>query len=313
MVVEDNPSIRTSLCFFLESEGYDVDFADNGRTALAKISQKVPDLILLDVMMPEMNGYEACQELKKSDLTRDVPVIFLTALSEVNDKVKGFDVGGVDYITKPPNLSEVQARVKTHLTIQHQRKELERINADLEKVSEQIDRQNEQMRQLARRDPLTGLYNRRAFMERIKEEASRAQRYKSPFALALCDIDFFKNINDAHGHDCGDFTLTEIASIMKNNLQKKDFVARWGGEEFMILMPDTNLENAVGIAERLRSAVSSAIFEYKDLSLSVTMTFGVSVCDGEKQQGDCIKEADLALYEGKTGGRNRVVAYKEQG
>ena len=307
VIVDDVPDNLRLLVGILKEHGYKVRPAPSGVRALATVQKEPPDLILLDIMMPEMNGYEVCERLKADELTRDIPIIFLSALNEVFDKVKAFKAGGVDYISKPFQVEEVLARVKTHLMICSQQKALSWQNKELMKKNKLITEQAEKLKLLATRDPLTGLSNRRDFHEKAKQEEKRFKRSKRPFALIMLDIDHFKKVNDTYGHDCGDKVIVGVAQSLKNTLRAQDILTRWGGEEFICLLPETDVDGARHAAKVIRSSVEKESSEWSEDAASVTVTLGISVYDGSCSMEECIRHADDALYKGKNQGRNRVV------
>ena len=279
LIVDDSPSNLRLLLDALKSAAWKTFVATNGEGALRQAEFARPDLILLDVMMPGLNGFETCRRLKQNPATQAIPVIFMTALSETVDKLKGFDAGGVDYLTKPFDCVELLARVRVHWELKRAREQLERANQDLRAANQQLLAYQEQLERTARTDPLTQLANRREMLERIAEEQSRAARSAEPFVLAIGDIDDFKRINDTFGHLCGDAVLVVIAKLMRAAIRKQDQVARWGGEEFLLLFSATDGEGARRILERLRETLATAPHHYRAQRLAVTMTFGGSVFD----------------------------------
>ncbi len=308
LVVDDNPSNLGILVDSLDEAGFETFVARSGEGALRQVEYAQPDLILLDVMMPGIDGFETCRRLKANKATKDIPVIFMTALSDTVDKVKGLEAGGVDYITKPLDIVELLARMKTHLELKRSREELNHYVQELEKVNEALRKSQKKLEIAARVDPLTQLSNRRDMIEKLEQEKARFERNKRPFALVVCDIDDFKKFNDNYGHDCGDFVLVSVANIMRSIIRKQDQLARWGGEEFLFLLPETNLENGGIVAEKIRKKIASNSYTYEEQKLFVTVTCGVSVFNKDcKSIDDCIKNADQALYRGKAQGKNRVV------
>jgi two-component system, cell cycle response regulator len=219
MVVDDTQENILVLQQALASIGYNISVAFDGEMALNLIPKLKPDLILLDVMMPKVDGFEVCRRLKKDPELADIPIIFITAMGTTEDVLKGFEVGAVDYIMKPFNLKEVCARVKTHLIL----------SAAIKKLIQDTET-----------DSLTGLFNRRAFLKKIEEEAMRTKRSQKPFSILFSDIDFFKKINDTYGHAAGDDVLKKISTLLNTEKREVDQVARWGGEEFLILLPETD-------------------------------------------------------------------------
>ena len=254
-----------------------------------------PDLILLDIMMPDMDGYEVCKRLKEDSKTREIPVIFISAMSEVKDIVKGFKLGGVDYIVKPFREEEVLARVRSQLSIK-------KLFLEKNELIEKLD-------SLSRIDPLTGISNRRDMMEKLENEQSRFERYGKSFSVIMCDIDHFKKVNDQYGHDFGDYVLKEVAMLLKEQIRELDKLSRWGGEEFFIVLPETNLVGAVNVAEKMRESIESYSFEFGGETLKVSMSFGVSChANAGVKLDDLLKEADQFLYRAKNQGRNTVVS-----
>lgn len=307
VIVDDMPDNLRLLAGILKNRGYKVRPAPNGARALATIQKECPELVLLDIMMPGMDGYEVCRHLKADERTKDIPVIFLSALNEVFDKVKAFKAGGVDFITKPFQMEEVLARVSTHLTIQAQQKELRLQYEELLRKNALITEQTKKLELLATRDFLTGLSNRRDFLGRTEQEAKRFKRTNRPFAIILLDIDYFKRINDTYGHTCGDQVLVNISRALEKALRAQDILARWGGEEFIGLLPETGLDGAKIAAEKILSDVENLVHDGIDGSLAVTVTLGVCLYDGACTIEECIRRADQALYRGKNQGRNQVV------
>ncbi len=314
LIVDDVPANIKILGELLKGK-YEIFVAGNGIKAVQVAKTKHPDLILMDVMMPEMDGFAACNVLKNFEETAEIPIIFITAKTETEDIVKGFEAGGVDYITKPFNSAELDARVKTHLELKKSREELKKYAQQLEDLNQELSLKNTQLNQVmenlhlaAMTDPLTRLANRRYITEKAKEEITRFKRTGRNFAFILGDIDYFKKINDQYGHECGDYVLKFVAEIMRAGIREQDCLARWGGEEFLFLMPETDLEGSQTVAEKLRQKVQEAKIFYGENDLSVTMTFGVAVFDQSDGMDDSIKKADLALYTGKEKGRNCVVA-----
>jgi diguanylate cyclase (GGDEF)-like protein len=311
VIVDDMPDNLRLLTGILKERGYKVRPAPSGTRAMATIHKEPPALILLDIMMPDMDGYEVCRQLKAEERTADIPIIFLSALNEVFDKVKAFKAGGIDFITKPFQVEEVLARVRAHLTIRAQQAALALKNEELERKNTLITEQAKKLARLATTDHLTGLSNRRAFQEKICCEIRRFQRNQRPFAMIMVDIDHFKRVNDTHGHDFGDKVLTAVGKGLEKMLRAQDIVARWGGEEFIALLPETDLDGARHVAEKIRMEIAGERHFFGGISASVTATLGVALFDGSNPMEGCIKMADNALYEGKRLGRNRVVLASE--
>lgn len=269
---------------------YTLSVAKSGQTALAKATSDKPDLILLDIIMPDMSGYEVLSILQESEDTRSIPVIIITGLSSVKEEEKGFAMGAVDYITKPFHSSIVRARVKTQLRIIEQMRTIERLGLI---------------------DVLTNITNRRGFDNQITMEWGRAIREKSSISLLMIDIDRFKEFNDTYGHQQGDVILKAVAKILESTLKRPtDFIARWGGEEFAVLLPDAEIDGALKVAESIRENIEAAIFPSicGQTSLNVTVSIGAASMDPviDSEISDFVGRADKALYAAKEAGRNRV-------
>jgi diguanylate cyclase (GGDEF)-like protein len=281
------------LAGHLSDEPYELTMATSGEAAIKSVKNNQPDLILLDVSMPGKNGYEVCQILKEDKLYSSIPILFLTAHDGVEDKLRGFDVGAVDYITKPFNQAELKARIKTHLELHHLKQELVQKNLELTKASVT--------------DPLTGISNRRGMIEQMEIELSRIGRGSNTGGLVLSDIDDFKLVNDNYGHDYGDYVLKEVTKIIKDNVRSQDMTARWGGEEFLLFFVDTDIDEAYMACNKIREAIEKQNFNFNKITHKITMTFGLSLVSSNKGVDYYVKQADLALYDGKKSGKNRVV------
>ncbi|PLX70601.1 MAG: diguanylate cyclase response regulator [Denitrovibrio sp.] len=301
LIVDDNKQNLKVLGNVLkENTDYNLAFAISGEEAFAYINKSLPDMVLLDVMMPGMDGFTVCSELSKNEQTSDIPIIFITAKSETEDIIKGFEAGGVDYVTKPFNDAELLVRINTHVEMKKSRDMLEQKNKELKEAYDKIE-------YLALTDMLTGIPNRRNITNMMNKEASRCRRNGGTFSMIMCDIDFFKKVNDTYGHDTGDFVLKRVADIIQKNLRQQDIIARWGGEEFLIVLPETMIEDGVRVSEKLRESIEKDTMEYEEHKFSITMTFGVAVYEQDLGIEKSIKKADDALYQGKQSGRNKVV------
>ena len=287
--IEDDVRIMEKC---MRSQGYDVITARTGEEGLRLAKEKLPDVILLDIMMPDIDGYKICEELRGTYETRDIPIIFVSAKVEMANIIEGFRRGGDDYITKPFSLQELAARVNAAM-----------------RVKERQDR----LKMMSITDELTGLYNRRYLNERLREEVERARRYRYPISCLMIDIDRFKEINDAYGHQVGDKVLAELGKLLRNTTRVVDIVARYGGEEFLIILPMTNLKGARTVAERIRRSVQQARFG-GDLELPLTVSIGcaeLNPLEGDEMDPDLlVKQADQALYEAKKT-RNAVVCFEK--
>ncbi len=303
LVVDDIPLNRKLQKTYLESVGYQVILANDGIEALQRIDEERPDLILLDVMMPKMNGFQVCRRLKSLESTRFIPIIMVTALNEIDDKVRGIEAGADDFITKPFNKLELLARVKSLLRIKYLHDELELKIKELEIAQSKLI-------QLAITDGLTELYNYRYFKEQLSQEVIRAKRHNSHVSIAMIDIDYFKNYNDMHGHPAGDQVLKTIAELLRSNIRKIDVAARYGGEEFALILTETDKPSAGIVANKIKNLIEHQKFNYEETQPNgkLTISMGVATFPEDAMSPDeLVKIADQRLYLAKKAGRNRVV------
>lgn len=301
LVVEDSQPQREQLVQELEALGYDVRSASGGLEALGLIKRDPPDIVLLDIVLDGMDGYSVCRWIRLSENTRDIGVIMLTVKGEVNEKVEGLHVGADDYIPKPFDLAELEARIYAALRGRMARLELRQRNIELEGMLIRTER-------LAMTDALTGVFNRRRFNDVVQREFASARRYKFPVSLLFFDIDFFKAVNDHDGHAAGDETLKHIAVILSTSIREVDVCARYGGDEFALLLPHTDAEPARGVAERVRSKVAVARAGWAGEARKVSLSVGIaSTSDGTlRNPDDLVEAADRALFDAKRSGRDRV-------
>ena len=257
LVVDDLPVNVQLLTTYLTSVGYDVVAARDGQEALDKTFATQPDLILLDVMMPKLNGFEVCERLKTDPTTRIIPVIMVTALNEIEDKIKATEAGADDFVSKPFNKLELLTRVKSLLRIKQ-------LHDELRAKLKELEQARERLRQLAITDGLTGLYNHRYLKEHLEQEVHRAIRHQLHVSVVMLDIDHFKKLNDTYGHPIGDAVLRTLAKLLKENIRKIDLAARYGGEEFCLVLVETNKSAAAIAAEKVRRLVEAHHFEIFD-------------------------------------------------
>lgn len=270
-----------------------VSFSLGGQDALAKAEATLPDLILLDIEMPDMNGHEVIIRLKADPRTAPIPVIFVTSHADVEDEEAGLRLGAIDYITKPFNPSIVRARVRNQIMLRAYAKQLEDLNAELER--------------LATTDSLTGLANRRAFRERITLELRRLDRYGGEACLMMMDLDHFKSVNDSYGHDAGDAVLREVSTRVSDQLRETDTFGRLGGEEFAVLAAGTSVDQGERLAERLLKSVRERPVIWNGLEIPVTTSIGITALRaGDGSIDAALARADQALYASKNAGRDRV-------
>ncbi len=285
LIVDDSPSNVQILAAILKNK-YHIKVATSGKDCLKiACSDPRPDLILLDIEMPDMNGYEVCNKLKEN-AGKYIPIIFVTGKDNDDDEEKGFNLGAVDYITKPISPAIVLARVNTHIEMKLQRDALER---------------------MAMHDQLTGIYNRHYLIEAAQQKIARATRHKHPISLLMLDVDHFKAINDTHGHSKGDEVLKEMSKVLKAQNRAEDIVARFGGEEFVILLDQCDAISAEDKSEKLRQVLE----RLSPGGIQITVSIGIAeLQSGEECFDDVLKRADLAVYQAKDKGRNCVVVAK---
>ena len=293
LIIDDAKENIIVLSRLLKSQGT-IMFAQSGEEGLRLALQSVPELILLDISMPGLDGFEVLARLKQEQTTADIPVIFITGIPDSDTEEKGLTLGAVDYITKPFAPAVVKARVRHQLKLQ-------RLTLALKTANAQLTLQ-------AMTDPLTGAHNRRYFIDMLKNELVRARRYKHPTSLMVIDIDRFKEINDGFGHDIGDQVIIEVVKISSDVLRTNDIFSRFGGEEFTILLPETSLEEATSIAERLCAKIADTEINTPQKQIFFTVSAGVTQFEADDHAPEKIlKRADIALYQAKQQGRNRVI------
>src|SRR5215218_849269 len=304
LVVDDHEDNVEVLRARLEARGYDVEGAMNGQSALDTVQRWCPDLILLDVMMPDMDGLEVVRRLKADKNLPFIPVIMQTALDSTERMVAGLEAGADDYVTKPINFQELEARVRSLLRI----KKLQQEVAEREK---ELSNMNDKLLHISMTDGLTGVDNRRALEQRLHEMFEHSLRLHEPISCVMCDIDHFKKVNDTYGHAAGDEVLKQFAAILKDEAREIDRVGRYGGEEFLLLLPGTVLDAAVTFAERLRHRVEQHTFSFEGGTLNKTVSLGVAAWPHPRIEGreGMLKAADDALYVAKEMGRNRVIRF----
>jgi diguanylate cyclase (GGDEF)-like protein len=295
LVAEDEPASRLQLQGLLRKWGYTVETAADGHEALRRLelAPDSPRLVVLDRKMPGLDGLDVCRAVRKRGTEPYVYVILLTGQNRQEDVLDGFEAGADDYIKKPFEVQELKARLQT--------------GARIVELQQQLITAREQLRFQGLRDSLTHILNRVAFFEIFEREVARARRNRASLSLIMCDIDHFKRINDKFGHLAGDAVLRETAKRLRMSQRASDAVARYGGEEFVILAPDCAPPGALIVAERFRAAVSATPMTVGDMSLTITMSFGVTSTSDMDGAAGLLQAADEALYRAKEQGRNRVV------
>lgn len=289
LIVDDQPT-NIRVLHELFREDCDVFMATSGEQAITVCRTQLPDLILLDVVMDDVDGHEVCRRLKADPVTQGIPIIFITAQQRDSDEALGLELGAVDFISKPINPIIVRARVRTHLTLKLQ---------------------NDLLRSMALMDGLTGVANRRKFDEDISADWRQCFREQKPLSLILADVDFFKRYNDRYGHQAGDGCLKSVAQALFETVRRPyDLVARYGGEEFACVLPNTGLSGAVEIAERMQERIRALGIEHSasDVDRVVTVSLGVATLTptGDLEYQALIEAADKQLYNAKKAGRARV-------
>lgn len=320
LIVDDYQDSLDTTLLVLSNDQHEIITANNGKEAFTKAQTQNPDVILLDINMSGIDGFQVCEQLKASPKTASIPIIFLTAHFKDNASLaKGFSVGAEDYIVKPFAASELLARVKVMIRLKKQLEELEQKNLELAKLNQTLEEKNRELlsiqktlQEIAIKDDLTQLYNRRYFSNQIKTEFSRALRNRQSIGLVMLDIDHFKAINDTYGHPCGDSVLVQFANILQQNVRQYDIVARYGGEEFIIGLIGQDLDASYATGQRIRADVENFSFAHENLRLNLTCSAGVvsypEICPGPPNLEVLLDEVDSALYQAKQQGRNRVIS-----
>lgn len=289
LVIDDSPEIHALVRVRLKNEPVAIVSAFDGNSGIERVRAERPDLILLDVEMPDRDGFSVCAELKEDPATMNIPIIFLTGSASTADKIRGLELGASDYVTKPFDPAELRARVRASLRTR---------------------RLMELLAQRALIDGLTGLHNRVYLDAQLSVTLAASRKTGKPLACVMADVDHFKRINDTYGHSFGDEVLRQIAAVLSGFCRPGDVVCRYGGEEFTLLLPNTSARAAVAVAERLRIAVEGTEFRFHDTRVAVTCSFGVA--NLRKLVPPTLLElADEALYDAKHAGRNQVQLWME--
>ncbi len=291
LIIDDSPASLELAKARLSSEGLELVCADGGDAGFAAAQREVPDLILLDIDMPDVGGFEVCQQIKDHPDLSMIPIIFLSGSDASEDKVHGLDLGAVDYVTKPFDAFELRARVRAALRTKHYHDLLARHAAI---------------------DPLTELHNRRALFERVDQEWARVSRHGGEMSLIMVDVDYFKTINDTYGHPVGDRLLQEVAAAIAQECRHNDIPARFGGDEFAILCPDTVCGEAAALAQRCLERIAQASVTVRGEQVTTSASLGVADTTGCHSVAEFFEGADGALYEAKQRGRGCVSALRGQ-
>jgi diguanylate cyclase (GGDEF)-like protein len=329
LIVDDTPTNLEILVDYLAEQGFDISVAMDGLSALEQISETRPDLILLDVRMPGIDGFETCRRLKAQEDTNHLPVIFMTALADIEDKVKGFQVGAVDYVTKPIQQEEVLARVTTHLTLRRLQVKLEENNARLQQeilerqrvenalraANEQLERQALELQtqyevvdKLAVTDDVSGFYNTRFLHQFLDQMVTTTNAAAHVLSLVFFDVDGFKMVVDTHGHLLGAKILKEIAEMVNYYLDPEDRLVRYGGDEYVVILPHQEREAALAKVERIKAGVAStAYLQAEHLHVRVTASFGLATFPQDaSDKKELLAAADRCLFQSKASGKNTI-------
>jgi diguanylate cyclase (GGDEF)-like protein len=310
LIVDDLPQNITALQEVIADMGFEIITAQSGNDALRLSLKNDFALILLDVQMPGMNGFEVARLIRANPKTNHFPIIFVTAgMKDLLGQIKGYETGAVDYLMKPFEPVILRSKVRVFKELYQQRKVIEHFYNNLEQIVEkrtiELKEANETISRLAATDELTELSNRRAFNESLAAAVSATRRHHYPLSMIMIDLDHFKVINDTCGHSEGDEVLRIFASLLREMIRAEDTAARWGGEEFVVILPHTPCEAAAALAERIRIGFEKKAGE--DAPYSLSASFGVVQLQEDENQDGLIRRADAALYRAKNYGRNQVV------
>ena len=332
LIVDDAPHNLQLLSSTLSHQGYNVRCAKNGRMALMGIEHDIPDLILLDIRMPDMSGYEVCQHLQDKPHTCEIPIIFLSASNEVEEKLKAFEIGGIDYITKPFEVAEVLARVKTQMNFLAAKSKIRKLNAELEirvqertaalkQANQSLELEIQERRKIenkllydALHDSLTDLPNRNLFIDRVDQVLRHAKRHHNDkFAILFIDLDRFKIINDSLGHLVGDQLLINFATLLNQCVRNNDTVARLGGDEFTILLESIeDITQAIQIAERIQDKLKSEL-PSTNSNFCTSASIGIVIGNHRYENAsELLRDADLAMYQAKEHGKAQYAVFNSE-
>jgi two-component system cell cycle response regulator len=293
LVVDDSLVVRSVVRGWLEEQGYRVVEVEEGQAAIETCLAEPPDVVLLDIEMPGLNGHDVLARLKSEPAVRDIPVVFLTNHASMDEVLRGLGGGAHDYLRKPFEPAELVARVDAAFRVK--------------KLQDELHRRNDELDEISRTDALTGLFNRRHLEEQLRVNVSASQRHGYGLGLLLLDVDHFKLVNDTYGHPAGDSVLCELSRRIVSGLRAGDVAGRWGGEEFLVILPHTDLVGTIQAGERIRSAIAAEPFVMAGTVAAVTASGGCTAQVGASAE-ELVHAADAGLYEAKASGRNRIVA-----
>ena len=297
LVVDDDPTVHAFVRGALRNETYEIDDAVDAESAFACLREALPDLIILDLTLPVKDGYEILADIREEARYDSIPIILLSARDDLQDKIRGLDLGAVEYLVKPVPTRELAARVRALLRLKRRQDE---IFAKYQHLSE-----------LSLTDPLTGAYNRRALDQLLRARLAESTRYNIPVSCVMFDLDHFKQVNDTYGHATGDLVLREVSALTVSLFRQEDALIRYGGEEFLVILFHTFKKGAHSFGERLRTQAASRVFTWDYEPFRITLSAGIAAFpedDGIKDVESIIAVADRRLYAAKRAGRNRVVA-----
>lgn len=293
LVIEDHPDQRDLLAIVLQREGYRVITAANGLEALEKLETENVQIALSDIMMPKMDGFELIKRVRGNAALKSIYLILITARIQEGDRVRGLDLGADDYITKPFSFSELLARIR---------------------VGSRVVQYQQHLEYQTQVDSLTGLFNRRAFEKKINEEYERSKRYLNPLSVLILDIDNFKTINDTYGHHGGDAALVKISETLREKTRQSDFPSRYGGEEFVLILPETDQDSALLVAGKIHESIRTCSFGTTARPFELTVSIGVSSTSARfySDWRELINDADRALYLAKNSGKDRIEIWQPE-
>lgn len=297
LIVDDDAVNQRLITEALTGMGYELETASNGVQAVERVKAQPPDLLILDVMMPKMNGHEVCRIVKSTTETF-IPIILLTVKGDIDSKVTGLKLGADDYLAKPFNALELQARVGSMLRIKL--------------LQDKIVSKRQELEALSITDELTGLLNHRAMQARLRDEFARAQRYNDPLSVIMIDVDYFKRINDTHGHVTGDKALEKLGKILRKSVREIDIVARYGGDEFLVILPQTHFAGALTVGERMLRNTHGETITTGTETIQLTISVGVAFFPNKSVHTveELVQFADQALYQAKHEGRDRICLHQ---
>jgi two-component system cell cycle response regulator len=293
LVIEDHPDQRELLAIVLQREGYRVVTASNGVEALEKLETESVQIALSDIMMPKMDGFELIKRIRGNSALKNIYLILITARIQEGDRVRGLDLGADDYITKPFSFSELLARIR---------------------VGSRVVQYQQHLEYQSQVDSLTGLFNRRAFEKKMDEEFERSKRYHSPLSVLLLDIDNFKTINDTYGHHGGDAALVKISETVRARTRQSDFPSRYGGEEFILVLPETDQDSALQVAGKIHESIRACAFGTTARPFALTVSMGVSSTSARfySEWRGLVEDADRAMYVAKNSGKDRIEIWQPE-